>query len=141
VAAGPTVKKIMAEYGKDVRLVIKNAPYKYRTYAYIAAKAFLSAAEQGKAWEMYKKLLGESPRLSRQNLLKYAEELGLDLQQFTSDIDNSRFEKQLNDDRLLALRNNIFSTPTYFINGRKVVGERSYDYMKKILDEELAYGR
>ncbi len=90
---------------------------------------------------MYKKLLAESPRLSREELIKYAGELGLDVGRFTSDLDSGRYKKQIKEDRLLALRNGIFSTPTYFINGRKVVGERSYEYMKNILDEELINAR
>jgi len=28
-------------------------------------------------------------------------------------------------------------TPTYFVNGRKVVGNRPYEYLKQIIDEEL----
>jgi protein-disulfide isomerase len=31
----------------------------------------------------------------------------------------------------------LYSTPTYFINGRKVIGNRPYEYLKQIIDEEL----
>ncbi len=90
---------------------------------------------------MYNKLLAESPVLAREKLIQYAVDLGLDVGQFTKDIDSKRFEKQLKADRLLALRNNIFNTPTYLINGRKVEGHRSYEFLKKILDEELSNER
>jgi protein-disulfide isomerase len=33
---------------------------------------------------------------------------------------------------------NLYETPTYFINGRKVVGNREFDYLKNVIDEELA---
>jgi protein-disulfide isomerase len=31
----------------------------------------------------------------------------------------------------------LYNTPTFFINGRKVVGNRAYEYFQKIIDEEL----
>jgi protein-disulfide isomerase len=34
----------------------------------------------------------------------------------------------------------LYSTPTIFINGRKIVGERPFEYFKKIIDEELKNG-
>ena len=41
-------------------------------------------------------------------------------------------------DKALAVSINLYETPTYFINGRKVVGNREFDYLKKVIDEELA---
>ena len=35
----------------------------------------------------------------------------------------------------------LYNTPTFYINGRQVVGERPFDYFKKIIDEELNHGR
>jgi len=31
----------------------------------------------------------------------------------------------------------LYNTPTFYINGRQVVGERPFEYLKKIIDEEL----
>jgi protein-disulfide isomerase len=36
---------------------------------------------------------------------------------------------------------NLYSTPTFFINGRKVIGALPFEYFKKIIDEELAAKR
>ena len=41
-------------------------------------------------------------------------------------------------DKALAVSINLYETPTYFINGRKVVGNRDFEYLKKVIDEELA---
>jgi len=137
MAAGPTVKKIMAAYKGKVRLVIKNYPYLYRDYSHIAAEASLAARDQGKYWEMHDLLLKRSPALDRGSLIKYAGELGLDLNKFTASIDGKKHAREIEGDKKLALDMDLYNTPTFFINGRKVVGERPFDYFRKIIDEEL----
>lgn len=127
----------MSEYKGKVRLVVKNYPYKYRDYAYIAALASLAAREQGKYWEMHDLMLRRSPRLDRDSLVKYARELGLDVQKFTEAVDSKRYAKEIEEDIALALKHDLYNTPTFFINGRKVVGNRPFEYFKKIIDEEL----
>lgn len=127
----------MDTYKGRVRLVIKNYPYKYRDYSHIAAEASLAAADQGKYWEMHDLLLKNSPRLDRENLVKYAKELRLDLATFTAAIDSKRHASEIERDKQLAFDLDLYNTPTYFINGRKVVGNRPYEYLKQIVEEEL----
>ena len=137
MAAGPVVKKIREVYAGKVRLVIKNFPYRYRDFSHIAAQASLAAGEQGKYWEMHDLLLERSPKLDRPDLIKYAGELGLDVQRFTKALDTQKFKKAIDADLELAAKLDLFNTPTFYINGRQVIGERPFEYMKKIIDEEL----
>jgi protein-disulfide isomerase len=137
VAAGPTVKKLLALYKDKIRLVIKNFPYKYRDYAIIAAEASLAAQDQGKYWEMHDLLISRSPKLDRESLIKYARELGLDIARFTESIDAKKHALAIERDNELASKLAVFSTPTFFINGRKFVGERPLYYFREIIDEEL----
>jgi protein-disulfide isomerase len=137
VAAGPTVKKLLAMYKSKVRLVVKNFPYAYRDYATIAAEASLAALDQGKYWEMHDLLITRSPKLDRASLIKYAQELGLDLNKFTESIDGKKHSQAIERDKELASKMAVFSTPTYFINGRKIVGDRPLYYFQQIIDEEL----
>jgi len=137
VAAGPTVKKIMETYKDKIRLVIKNYPYKYRDYSRIAAQASLAARDQGKYWEMHDLLIKKSPKLDRASLITYAKELGLDVSKFTASLDSPKHAKAIDDDLALAVKLDLYNTPTIYINGRKVIGERSFEYFKKIIDEEL----
>ena len=137
MAAGPVVKKIMDAYKGKVRLVIKNYPYKYRDYSRSAAEASLAAREQGKYWEMHDILIKRSPKLDRASLIGYARELGLDVQKFTASIDSQKFKKEIDADLKLAQDMDLFNTPTFYINGRQVVGERPFEYLKKIIDEEM----
>jgi protein-disulfide isomerase len=141
VAAGPTVKKIVETYKGKVRLVIKNYPYKYRDYARIAAEASLAARDQGKYWEMHDLLIKRSPKLERTDLIQYAQELGLDVKKFTEALDSQKHAKEIDRDLELAVKMDLYNTPTFFINGRKVIGELPFGYFKKIIDEELKASR
>ena len=140
MAAGPTVKQIVQAYPGKIRLVIKNYPYKYRDFARIAAAASLAARDQGKYWEMHDILISRSPQLDRASLIAYAGELGLDLQKFTAAIDRGAYNQEIDRDLKLAESMDLYNTPTFYINGRQVVGERPFAYFKKIIDEELANG-
>jgi protein-disulfide isomerase len=137
VAAGPTVKKLMDTYKGKIRLVIKNYPYKYRDYSDIAAEASLAAGDQGKYWEMHDMLLKSSPKLDRASLIAYGRELGLDVKKFTDALDTQKFKKEVDRDLDLAVKLDLYNTPTFYINGRKVIGDVPYEYLKKIVEEEL----
>jgi protein-disulfide isomerase len=141
VAAGPTVKKIMETYKGKIRLVIKNYPYIYRDYSHMAAEASLAARDQGKYWEMHDLLFKQSPELDRESLIKYARELGLDVNKFTKSLDGKKHSAEIERDKKLAVDMDLYNTPTFFINGRKVVGERPFAYFKKIIDGELNASR
>ena len=141
MAAGPVVKKVMDVYKGKVRLVIKNYPYRYRDYSRGAAEASLAAREQGKYWEMHDLLIKRSPKLDRASLIAYAKELGLDVKRFTDSIDSQKFKKEIDADLKLATDMDLYNTPTFYINGRQVVGERPFEYLKKIIDEELRASR
>ncbi len=116
---------------------MRNYPYKYRDYSFIAAEAALAARDQGKYWEMHDLLLKYSPKLDRESLIRYAKELGLDTRKFTSSIDMKKHKDEIDRDVKLALSLDLYNTPTFFVNGRKIVGAVPYDYLKKAVEEEL----
>jgi protein-disulfide isomerase len=127
----------MKEYGQKVRLVIKFYPYKYRDFARISAEAALAAYDQGKFWEMHRLLLKRSPKLDRTNLITYAKEIGLDADKFRESLDTRKNDGIIERDVKLALSLDLYNTPTFFINGRRVIGDVPYEYLKKIVLEEL----
>lgn len=116
---------------------MKMYPYRYRHFARMAAEAALAAGDQGKFWEMHEKLLAESPKLDRESLLKYAQELGLDMKKFTHALDTMKHEALIDRDLKLAEKLDLYNTPTFFFNGREVIGNRPYENLKEILLEEL----
>jgi protein-disulfide isomerase len=137
VAAGPAVERIMKEYQGKVRLVVKFLPYKYRDFAFISAEAALAAHEQGKFAEMHHLLLKRSPKLDRASHISYAAELGLDAGKFQQALDTKRNAPRIERDLQLGKELDLYNTPSFFINGRKVVGNVPYEYLKKVVLEEL----
>lgn len=131
------MERITREYRGRVRLVIKHYPYRYRDFSHIAAEAALAAHDQGKFWEMHHLLLKNSPELDRKSLLNCAKELGLDLLRFTASLDRMQHSAIIERDKQLAVSLDLYNTPTFFINGRKVIGNRPYEYLRKIIEEEL----
>ncbi len=131
----------MKEYNGKIRLVIKHYPYEYRDFSHIAAEASLAAMDQEKFWEMHHLLLKRSPKLDRNSLIKYAQEIGLDVKIFTDSLEKMRHLKIIERDKKVAVDMDIYNTPTFFINGRKVIGNRPYEYFKRIIEEELKGGK
>jgi protein-disulfide isomerase len=128
-------------YKGKIRLVVKNYPNKYHDYSHIATEASLDARDQGKFWEMHDLLLRKSPELDRSSLLRYAKDLGLDVRKFTESLDRMEHAAEIEKDKKLAVDLDVYNTPTFFINGVKVIGDRPYDYFKNIIDGELKHGK
>jgi protein-disulfide isomerase len=131
------VEKVVAASKKKIRLLIKFYPYKYRDFARISAEAALAASDQGKFWEMHHLLLKQSPDLDRDRLVAYAKELGLDVEKFKNALDSHKNSVIIDRDLKLASDLDLYNTPTFFINGRKVIGNVPYEYLRKIVQEEL----
>jgi predicted DsbA family dithiol-disulfide isomerase len=87
---------------------------------------------------MHDLLLKKSPKLDRESLVRYAEELGLDVKKFTESMDMKKHRNEIERDVKLAVSLDLYNTPTFFINGRKIVGDVPYEYLKKAVGEELA---
>jgi protein-disulfide isomerase len=103
-----------------------------------AAMAAEAAGKQGKFWEMHDKLFQDPRALTDENFMKYAEEIGLDIDKFKKDLTDKGLEekikKQQNQGATLGAR----GTPAFFINGRFLSGAQPFEAFKKVIDEEKA---
>ena len=98
----------------------------------------MAAGEQGKFWEMHDKLFGNQQALNRPDLEKYAQEIGLNVEKFKSDLDGGKEKSSVNADVQYA--NSLgggMGTPTFFINGRKLAGAMPFDSFATVIDDEL----
>ena len=137
MAVGPTVKQVLQAYPGQIRLVVKNYPYKYRDYSHIAAEAALAALDQGKYWEMHDLMLSRSPQLDRNSLIAYAGELGLDVATFTAALDSGKYRAAVDADITLAESIDLYNTPTFYLNGLQIIGEGDLPFFQQIIDAEL----
>jgi len=103
----------------------------------MAAEASLAARDQGKFREMHLLLLDRSPKLDRESLIGFAKELKLDVPRFSNDLDTMRHREEIDRDVKLAEGLDLYNTPTIFINGVKLLGDRPFEEYKSVIDREL----
>jgi protein-disulfide isomerase len=136
--AQPTLQQLRAQYGDKLRLVWKNQPLGLHENAMSAAEAAMAAAEQGKFWEMHDRLFARQNELSPALYDQLATEIGLDLSKFHASIEGHRNQAAIRADMQAGAALGASGTPTFFINGRKLVGAQPVEAFKQIIDSELA---
>ncbi|MHA7629984.1 DsbA family protein [Corallococcus sp. M7] len=135
--AVPTLEQVEKVYKGKVKIAFKHQPLPFHQNAKLAAVASMAANEQGKFWEMHDKLFANQRALDRASLEKYAEELKLNVPKFKADLDSGKFDKQIEADMADGSAKGANGTPTFFINGRTLVGAQPFEAFKKVIDEEL----
>ena len=133
----PSIKKDYIDTGK-VKLVFRDFPLSFHPNAEPAAEAAECANEQGKYWEYHDKLFENQDSLSSELYIKLAGDLGLDVDKFKTCIETSKYKQEVEDDFNYGQSVGVSGTPTFFINGIKLVGAQPYEAFKQIIDAELA---
>jgi protein-disulfide isomerase len=132
------MQQVMAAYDGKVKWLFKHFPLSIHPNAMLAHQAGLAAAEQGKFWAMHDALFADQRNVKRDALLATAERVGLDVSRFTADLDSPRIKARIETERQDGAALGVTGTPTFFINGRQVVGLKKFAEMKAIIDQELA---
>ncbi|MBE2193421.1 MAG: thioredoxin domain-containing protein [Anaerolinea sp.] len=140
-AAFPFVKQLLEEYDERVRLVVRYFPL--HNNSVLAATVTEAAGAQGMYWEMQEMLFtrqsewGEQRTPQTDLFISYATELGLNIEQFTADLQNPDYLARIERDQADGEALGVTGTPTFFINGR-LVEELSADAIIAMIEEELA---
>ena len=139
----PVVKQLKAEYADRVAFVYRHFPLNaIHRSADISARATEAAALQGKFWEMHDKLFENQKDWTTggaESVIEgYAQELGLNMEQFRADINSEAVKQAVEQDRLSGVRSTVNSTPTFFLNGTKIQNPRSVQDFKSLLDTALS---
>src|SRR5262245_6868240 len=123
--AESAVRNLLREFG-DVRYVWRHLPLSdVHPNARLAAEAAEAAADQGAFWEMHDLLLANQRALRPDDLVGYAEQLGLDVELFSETLFEHRTINRVADDVDSADLSGVTGTPTFFVNGRRHYG--AYD--------------
>jgi Na+/H+ antiporter NhaA len=117
--AEAAVRELLADFG-DLRYVWRHLPLTdVHPHAQLAAEATEAAAAQGKFWELHDLLLDHQDALEARDLLRYAAEVGLDVDRFKHDVMNHVGQAKVAADQDSADLSEVSGTPTFFINGRR----------------------
>ena len=123
--AEPIIRELLADFG-DVRYVWRHLPLNdVHPNAQLAAEGSEAAAAQGYFWEMHDVLLEHQDALSGRDLMRYADELGLEGEKFHEHLMKRKGAGRVIEDVESADLSGVSGTPTFFINGRRHYG--AYD--------------
>jgi len=134
----PTLKQLEQKYGNKVRFVFKDFPLPNHQQAPKAAEAAHCAGDQGKYWELHDVLFNKQQELQPDDLKRHALELGLNTAAFNECLDTSKYGERVRDGVSAGSLLGVNSTPTIFINGRRLSGAQPYEVFVSVIDEELA---
>ena len=134
-----TLTTLLVYYGNKMRYVYRDFPLtSIHNKAQKAAEAAQCAFEQGKFWEYHDLLFKNQGKLELADLKAYALSLGLDEGKFNLCLESGKYAAEVQKDIQDGQTYGVKGTPTFFINGRMVVGAQPYATFKTVLDEELA---
>lgn len=120
--AKPVIDSLFAQYGDQVRLEYRHYPLPDHAYAGRAAQAAVEAQEQGAFWRYHDLLFAHQDRLTDVDLIGYADSLKLDTDRFASALSNGKHIQVVERDIALGLSLAVTGTPTFFVNGYRLVG-------------------
>jgi len=138
-----TYFQIWDEYGDKISYIFHDYPLPFHPHAQKMAEVARCAGDQNKYWEMHD-LLFENREVwankqdASADITGYAQKLGLDLEEFNSCLDSGQYTQAVKDDMALGQAVGVQGTPTFFINGNRLVGAQPFSAFKAIIDAELS---
>lgn len=136
-AANPNVRLVFRHYPLDSSC---NAQMERALHpdACQAAAAAECAGQLGKFWEYHDLLFENQRTLDRDSLFRYARELNLDIGKFRTCLDDPATMARVREDVAAGEKVGVDSTPTMFINGRRISGalDPRYYAMALVIEQD-----
>jgi predicted DsbA family dithiol-disulfide isomerase len=115
--------ELRARFGDELRYVFRHLPLAdVHPQSELAAEAAEAAGAQGRFWEMHDVLFRHQDQLEMEDLIGYAGDLGLDVEEFTRALNEGRHGSRVREDVLSAELSGARRTPTFFIGDRRHSG-------------------
>jgi protein-disulfide isomerase len=138
--AAKTMHELAQAFPKEVRLVFMHNPLGFHKQAQLAAEAaqavfVLKGADA--FWKYHDKLFANPKELGRENLEKWAAELGVDMTKLKAALDQRTYQKLVKSQQRLVTKLGARGAPAFYINGRFVSGARSLDFFKSQVQAAL----
>ena len=135
-SAEAVVAKVLDRYQGRVKFVHRDLLIG-RPRSLAVARAALCAGDQGRFWEYRRHLLTIQGDWSDQDLERRAAGMGLRAEEFRSCLAADRHDKTILDSTADGQKLGVNGTPTFFVNGRRMVGVRSEAQFDEIIQAEL----
>ena len=136
--AYPVIQQILKEMGDQIRFVYRHFPLtETHPHAGEAAEAAEAAGAQGSFWEMHSILFEHQDELRSENLVQYAQNLGLNIERFRTDLEEHIYQRLVEEDFISGVRSGVNGTPTFFINAERMDQPWSYDILIEVLQAAI----
>ncbi len=137
--------QVLKDYGDKIRFVFKNFPLtSIHPWAEEGALASECAFQQGndQFWAMYNGLFTKQGEITKDNVdakvMEIAQAGGIDTDKLKDCLDGKKAMDAVKADESEGSALGVNSTPTFFVNGRRLSGAQTYDSFKQLIDQELA---
>jgi protein-disulfide isomerase len=129
------VRELVTRFGDDLRYVFRHLPLTdVHEHAELAAQAAEAAGAQERFWEMHDLMFRHQDELQLEDLIGYAGDLGLDVEQFTRDLGEGRHAERVRMDAASAEASGARGTPTFFIGDHRHIGAHDTETLASALE-------
>lgn len=140
-AAEPAIKEILATYPDQVQFIYRHFPLPQHKNAKAAAIIAEEAAKSGKFWQMHDLLFETQENWSNladpiDYFADLAARLELDKEQVKKALLDRPYERKINEDIADGQNLGVTSTPTFFLNGKKLT-LKSFNDLKTAVELQL----
>jgi protein-disulfide isomerase len=135
-----TLTQLLSKYGDQLKMVWIDYPIdQLHPQARQAHEAARCAGDQGKFWEYHNSLYTGAPKAGDQ-LKAAAQQVGLDIPTFDACLSSGKHQATVQKDVDQGKRLGLTGTPTFFVNGRPLIGAQPLDAFTRVIDDEVARG-
>jgi protein-disulfide isomerase len=129
------LRDLQRDNASRLRIVFRHYPLSgVHHHAQQAAEAAEAAGAQGKFWEMHTLLFERQQTLQTKDLIRYAGELGLDVERFRDELKSGKYSDRVRADFLAGVQNGVYGTPGLFLNGVRYDGRWDAESLRGLLD-------
>ena len=138
--AHDAIQNLRNSLGDRFCFVFRHFPTTRYSQSQKAAETAEAAGSQGRFWEMHNKLFNHRDALDDASLVQYADELGLDINQFLQELANHVHLARIQSDVESGLQYGVSTTPTFFIGVRHEGTENLEDFVQQIMNVAISNG-
>lgn len=140
--ANEVVKKLLEDYKGIVKFNFRHFPLtKIHQRSQKAAEAAISAAQDGKFWEMHNALFANRRNLGTTTLKLHAKDAGVNRKEMLEELMNGTFGQNVHEDIAYGKKLGVTEIPVFFINGEKYEGKITVDALGAAIEAAAKKGK